>query len=126
MPTVFNEIKQTAVQIPSGSTTSNPWVMGGYSRMSLFVPVIASGVLAFNAAPSGSPTAGGMPGTDGPYQTVVNNLGVTISATTPGSTGGVVVDSNFFDWAKGMSGPIRISAATAQTAVATFWVHLKS
>lgn len=125
MGSIWRETKTFTAQIPSGAVTSNAWNMGGYTLAGVFVPVIASGYLAFNVAPSGSPTAAGMSATDGPYTPVYDKFGALISAATPGGTGGVALSSDDLTPIAGFGGPIRISAATAQTANATFWIHLK-
>jgi hypothetical protein len=127
MPSIYNETKTFTAQIPSGTNaTSNPFSLGGYSKISVICPVMTSAYLSVAIAPSGSPTAGGMSATDGPYANVTDKLGLNISAITPGGTGGVAIDNSFFDAIKGHSGPVMLSASVAQTALRTFWVHLKA
>lgn len=125
MPSMWRETKSFTAQIASGSTTSNSFNLGGYAQVGIIVPVIASGYLAFNVAPSGSPVQPGMTATDGPYSPLLDKAAALISAATPGGTGGVAIDSNFLLALGGYNGPVRISAATAQTANAVFWIHLK-
>jgi hypothetical protein len=82
--------------------------------MGLFVPVISSGYLGFQVAPSAGAAFFNV------------HAGVAaVSALTPGNTGGVALGADTFTQLRGFSGPLRITAAVAQDADRTFTWHFK-
>lgn len=125
MPSMWRETKTFPLPFSASGGITSAFNLGGYSQVSIFVPVITSAILSFHVAPSGSPAQPGMTATDGPYLPVANQGGVLFTAATPGGTGGVAIGADVLAPLAGFAGPIRISAAAAQTGNPVLWVHLK-
>ena len=125
MPANWSETKTFTLPFSASGGITSAFNMGGYTKISIFVPVITSAALTFQVAPSGSPAAPGITASDGPYFPVASQAGVLFTAGTPGGTGGVAIGADVLAPLGGFAGPIRISAAAAQTGNPVLWVHLK-
>lgn len=112
---LMREARGFTAVIPSGAGTSNSFNLQGYALAGLFVPVLTSGYIAFEVAPSA----------EAAFSPVYDKAGNIVSAATPGGTGGVALSSDDLTPLAGYFGPCRISASVAQGAARTLVGHLK-
>jgi len=121
MPGVYGEIKIVTAMIASGAATSSGIFPGGFRHVSLFIPTLTSGAVAFLGETARSADVA----TGAAWALFRTTAGTQISAAPPGGITAMWLASDNLLFLRGFAGEVRVSAGVAQAADRNFVWNLK-